>query len=71
MRWPHGLIFGELGIDRGGSAQQGIAGEGLGGEEICAEEVGIVVEVEPAHIVLAETPLAASEAGILQPLATA
>ena len=61
------LILRELGIGAGRSAQQRIAGEGLRRQQIGAQHVGVVVEIEAAHIVLAKTPLAASQSAVLLP----
>ena len=67
VRGEDRLVLHHLEVDRGGRAEERIAGEGRGGQEVGAEEVGVVVEEQAAGVVLAESPLAATEAGSALP----
>ncbi len=71
MRGIERLIASELRIDARRISQQRIPRKGLCWQQIGTQHVGVVVEIEPAEVVLAKPPLAATEAGVLHPHAAA
>ncbi len=67
MRGVERLIASELRIDAGRVAQQRIARKSLRRQQIGTQHVGVVVEIEPPVVVLAEPPLSATKAHVLLP----
>ena len=71
MRGPDGLVLHHLHVDAGLSAQQRVPRVGLRRQEIAAQKVGVVIEVEPARIVLTKPVLPAAQPAVLRPHAGA
>ena len=69
MDWKDRLISDDAAIDTRHIAQEWIARKRTSREEIRAEEVGIVIVIQPTHIVLAEAILPTAQASPALPSA--